>query len=137
MARLLSGRFKFERLSRFFTPSNRLGLCGLPGCWDTALSHDGDLASFILLCPSLHNQRTVQLQIIEDFCLENPQLNDLIGKCMRENQLQFFLDCTVLSDVILEVQLSGLHILYDLLKLTRNYIFALFKTRSELLKVQN
>ena len=40
-------------------------------------------------------------------------------------------------DVILEVQLSGLNILYDLLKLARNYIFALFKTRTELLKVHS
>ena len=134
VACLLLEQFKFERLARFFDPSNRLGQCRLPLCWSTGLSHDGDLESFLFSCPSLHSQRQKQQIVIQEYCASNPLLSDLIQKCISEDKIQFFMDCSVMSGVIAEVQISGQKVLYQLLKLTRNYIFALYKARDDLLK---
>ena len=134
VGRLLSGRFKFERLERYYTPSNSLGQCRLPKCWGSDLSHDGDLESFLLACPSLNCQRLEQMQLIEKFCDHNPHLSDVIQTCMTEDKLQFLMDCSVMSPVILAVQQNGQGALFKLLKLTRNFIFSLFTTRNKLLE---
>ena len=42
-ARLISGRYRVEALSGHWTPGNKEGLCTLPDCWGTSLSHKGTI----------------------------------------------------------------------------------------------
>ena len=134
-ARLLSGRYQFERLQRHFTnSSNTLGLCSLSNCWNTEQSHDGDIENFLISCPSLSPQRAILEQHKENFCQEFPHFRELIQTCLSQNKVQFLLDCSVMGPVISEVQLSGFQTLRELFKLTRNYCFNLHKARSRLLQ---
>ena len=52
-ARMLSGRYRTDRLARHWTPSNPNGLCRLPGCE----GHEGTLQHILLQCSALTEAR--------------------------------------------------------------------------------
>ena len=52
-AKMLSGRYVTDQLSRYWT-TNKAGLCTIPGCTDQA---PGSLEHLLLLCPALSDTR--------------------------------------------------------------------------------
>ena len=52
--RMLSGRYRTDRLSRHWTKDNPNGYCRLPGCHDQV----GDLQHILLSCTALTESRT-------------------------------------------------------------------------------
>ena len=56
-SRLLSGGYRLEALSGHWTPGNKDGMCSLPECWATPVSHKGSVEAFLLTCPSLSPTR--------------------------------------------------------------------------------
>ena len=133
-ARLLSGRYKFERLARFYSQDNKNGLCKLPLCWGTNLAHTDDVEAFLLSCPSISNTRLVLNDQLNSFCHNNQSLGVLIRKCLKQDTSQFLLDCSVMSEVIAEYQCSGNSVIIELFKLTRNYCFILHQARINILE---
>ena len=135
-ARLLSGRGKFERLTRHWTPWNQEGLCTLPDCWGTHVSHQGTIESFLLSCPSLQTIRQSLVIFTKTFISSTiPHLSSLVNMCLELNSVQFWLDCSVMAPVITEVQVNGDQVLKSLFKITRNYCYGLFKARKKMLEM--
>ena len=133
VSRLLSGRYRLESVSKFFTPWNRDGMCCLPLCWNSPWSHKGDLESFICHCKSLELKRTLLLSSLLAFLSSSsPRLLCIVREFLESDSLmtQFFLDCSTLPEVIREVQVNGEGSLKLLLKLTRNYCFGLHTERT-------
>ena len=63
----------------------------------------------------------------------NNKDNSIVLRCLYENSLQFFLDCSVLPNIINAVQQLGPDVLSKLFHLTRNYCYTMHKTRLNLL----
>ena len=132
-SRLLSGGYRLEALSGHWTPGNKDGMCSLPECWATPVSHKGSVEAFLLTCPSLSPTR-IELTISNlRFLQDYPHLEELVRQCLRINPVQFWLDCSTMHPVITAVQCQGGKVLQLLFKLTRNYCHRLHLARNNLL----
>ena len=132
-ARLLSGRYRLESLSGHWTPWNKDGLCTLPGCWGTNLSHKGTVESFLLSCPSLATSRQALYDHTRSHLKIHPELVPLVSECLKLDEAQFWLDCSTMSPAITAVQVFGESILFLIMRITRNYCHGLHKARTALL----
>ena len=136
-ARLLSGRYRLESLTRHWVPWNRKGLCSLPSCWGSPASHEGTIECFLLSCPSLSETRMALADYKICFLKLNPDLAALIEHCLDLSPVQFLLDCSTMADVITATQLGGEGILFALFKFTRNWCHSLHKARMALIRDNN
>jgi hypothetical protein len=59
----------------------------------------------------------------------NPHLEPIVNDCLEMNAVQFWLDCSTMPPVISAVQQGGESILFEILKMTRNYCHGLYKAR--------
>ena len=64
----------------------------------------------------------------------NPHLGPIVNECLEISAVQFWLDCSTMLPVISAVQHDGEGILFDILKMTRNYCHGLYKARKALLE---
>ena len=133
---LISGRYRFETLTRHFGP-NRDEKCALEFCVGSANEHIGDIESFFLSCKSLSPQHRYIENLIEVFCNENPDLSDIVTDAVDQNPVQFFLDCSVIPSVIINSQVNGFSTLQRLFRLTRHVCYMLHKARENLVKEIN
>jgi hypothetical protein len=134
-ARLLSGRYRVEALTGHWIPWNRGGLCSLPDCWSTPAAHKGNVESFLLTCPSLLTTRQELIQSTTSFLQANPNLQEIVTKCLDMDPVQFWLDCSTMSPVISAAQCDGDNLFLPIFKLTRNYCHRLHKQRCKLLEI--
>ena len=132
-ARLLSGRYRVEALSGHWVPWNKGGLCTLPGCWGTDLSHKGTVESFLLTCPSLTTTRIALEEFNSKLIQANSFLLPMYNHCLAQDPVQFMLDCSTMAPVISTAQQYGDHIFNILFKITRNYCHGLHKARTAML----
>ena len=133
-ARLLSGRFRVEALTGHWVPWNREGLCTLPECWRTPDWHKGSVEHFLLSCPSLSSARQTLHIFNLSYLKTNPHLEIIVNECLAISAVQFWLDCSTMPPVITAVQQGGEGILFDILKMTRNYCHGLYKARKSMLE---
>jgi hypothetical protein len=132
-ARLLSGRYRVEKLSGHWTPWNREGLCTLPACRKTPSSHLGTVEAFLLSCASLsHTRNALEHSTVQFFQASNI-LETLVPQCLESDPVQFYLDCSTMPAVISAAQEHGEALLASLFKLTRNYCHVLHKARNDML----
>ena len=73
------------------------------------------------------------LQFQSDFLSNYPDLLPLVTECLVSDPVQFWLDCSTMSEVIRAVQESGTSVLNRLFKLTRNYCHTIHNKRVMLL----
>ena len=95
VARMLSGRYRTDRLARHWTKDNPDGLCRLPGC----INQEGDLQHILLHCPALSPSRAKMIKLWSDFMVSRPSLLPIIKKYTLEDQHlmpQFLLDPSAL-----------------------------------------
>ena len=132
----MSGRYRLEALSGHWVPWNREGMCSLPMCWKTNNAHKGTLEAFLMSCPSLSHTRASLTRFNVDFLSEKPDLFSLVRECVMLDPVQFWLDCSTMSQVIVAVQKCDRSesVLYPLFKLTRNFCHTLHKERMNLLR---
>ena len=107
-ARLMSGRYMLESLTKHWVPWNREGLCSLPDCWGSSDSHEGTIECFLFSCPSLSSARTALADYKTCFLKSNP-------------------------DLVALVERGGDGILFALFKLTRNVCHCLHKARMSII----
>ena len=105
-ARLLSGRYRVEALSGHWIPWNKEGLCTLPDCWGTSLSHKGTIEAFLLSCPSLSTSRQAFYDYNETFLQTYPDLLTLVTESLGLDPVQFWLDCSTMPQVVSSVQVG-------------------------------
>ena len=135
VARMLSGRYKTDRLARHWTHENPDGLCRLPGC----LNQEGNLQHILLHCSALHETRAKMISFWGAFLVSKPELFPVIQHyTMREDHLlpQFLLDPSCLPLVISHSRIYP-DTLQDCLFLSRTWCYAVHLARSKLQHAMN
>ena len=115
--KLLSGRYRVEKLSGHWTPWNKEGLCTLPACWKTPSSHLGTVEAFLLSCASLSHTRNALEHSTVQFFQASSILETLVPQCLESDPVQFYLDCSTMPAVISAAQEYGEALLALLFKL--------------------
>ena len=131
VAKMLSGRFRTDRLTRHWSPDNPDGLCNLPGCTGQV----GDLTHILLHCPALSASRASMIRLWSNFMVSKPTLLPIIHKyTIEEPHLmpQLLLDPSCLPLVISSSKHSP-SILQHCLYLGRTWCFSTHLARSKLL----
>ena len=98
-ARMLSGRYRTDRLTRHWTPANPQGLCRLPGCSE----EEGTLVHILLFCPALAQSRSNMIRLWSSFMVTKPFLLPIISKYTieePEHMAQLILDPSCLPLVV-------------------------------------
>ena len=134
-ATMLSGRYRTEQLCRFWSRDNKSGLCSFRECSEQNLK--GDINHILTTCQALQYERERMLANIQFISVSHPHLGPVIdsyGGITSQCFCQFILDCSCLPLVVNCRQKYGAEILDILFKATRNFCFAMHKTRTRLLE---
>ena len=123
--RMLSGRYRTDRLSRHWTKDNPNGYCRLPGCHDQV----GDLQHILLSCTALTESQAGMIKMWSSFMVGKPSLFKAVKEftIVQENLfMQFLLDPSCIPLVLLTKK-SDPNVLQQCL------CFAIHLTRTKLL----
>ena len=132
-ARMLSGRYRTDQLSRHWTHDNPDGLCRLPGC----VNHEGSLTHILLHCPALSESRHNMIKLWSAFMVSRPILLPIIHKyTIAEPTLhtQLLLDPSCLP-LVISTEKAHPGTLRDCLYLGRTWCFSTHLARSKLLRL--
>ena len=129
-ARLVSGRFRTERLCRHWS-KNKQGICLLsPGCHDIS----EDVPHILQGCVALHETRVMLLKYTRKYCEDvPPYISDLImtnTDVSSPEFCQFLLDCSTLPNIIRATQE---HDATNGFNVTRTWVYTIHKKRLKLL----
>ena len=131
-ARMLSGRYRTDQLSKHWTRDNPNGLCRLPGC----NNQEGNLCHILLSCPALTDSRAGMIKLWSSFMVSKPTLFVVVRQYSTIQPhlfIQFLLDPTCLPLVISSVKEDPdmfKHCLY----LSRTWCYSAHLARSKLLR---
>ena len=127
---LLSGRYRTERLCRFWT-SNKQGFCLI--CLKFNREEIEDLGHLLIRCAGLTEQRRRLFLFTSKFATENPALQPIINEylfsCNDDVRITFLLDCSTLPMVISARQVFGDIVHHLLFKLTRTWCRSIHRSR--------
>ena len=129
----LSGRYKTERLCRFWS-CNPDGFCMMPLCKGRKIVED--VEHILVDCPSLSPARQNLVSFTIRYAVSVPLLSNIIFTYTNPYQplfTQFLLDCSTLPDVISATQLLGDDVLIHLFKISRTWCFTLHRERLKIL----
>ena len=135
VARMLSGRYKTDRLTRHWSSDNPDGLCRLPDC----LNQEGNLQHILLHCPALADARVKMISFWSAFLVSRPALFPVVEHyTMKADHLlpQFLLDPSCLPLVISTNQAHP-NTLQDCLFISRTWCYAVHLARSKLIRAMN
>ena len=135
VARMLSGRYRTDRLTRHWNSDNPQGLCRLPEC----TNQEGDLAHILLECSALANSRRNMIKLWSNFRVSKQQLLPIVHKfTIQQPQLllQFLFDPSCLPLVISTNQVHQ-DTLKHCLFLGRTWCFSAHLARSRFLQQMN
>ena len=128
-AKFLSGRYRTDRLLRHFDKKST-GSCSL--CQDI----DGSLEHLLLLCPSLSQCRSQQLNMLtmnSDYSDKSKQIIFDTSNKSVSNFVQLLLDCSVLPEVIEANQNSDSSVMGEIFKFSRTWCFNVHMKRMKML----
>ena len=134
-AKMLSGRYRTDRLMRHWSKSNPDGLCRLPGCSGEL----GTLQHILLSCPALSEARSKCISHWSAFLVPRPWLFPAVTQytLVDEHQhLQFLLDPSTLPLVITGSK-DNSEIMPGCFYLARTWNFTIHLTRQKLMKLWN
>ena len=127
LARMISGRYRTERLCRFWT-DNRHGHCLAPGC-DKVV---GDLQHLLLDCPALEPARSNLIQMWLDKAASIPPLLQLVTRVLASpasTQMKFILDPISIPEIVQLCQALGWQALECLFYMIRTYAYGLHRKK--------
>ena len=134
-ARMLSGRYRTDLLTRHWSRSNPEGLCRLPGCDGEV----GTLQHILLHCPALAETRAKLISHWTAFLVPRPWLFPVVSHHSLggdQLHLQFLLDASTLPRVI-AANILNPEILPSCLYLARTWNFSIHMTREKIRKLYN
>ena len=132
-ALLLSGRYRTERLSRYWS-TNPTGSCLCPSCNGLEISED--VEHILLHCPSLSQTRASLAKFTMDYASKHPDIQSVLLAYTNPTNpyfVQFLVDCSVLPEVISLTQVHGKDALFRLFKVTRAWCYSLHRKRLQIL----
>ena len=130
---LLSGRYKTERLCRFWS-RNPNGYCLTPSCKNADIQED--VEHILLHCKSLSSTRSSLREFTANFSKIHPHLREILLTFTAPQHpqfCQFLMDCSVIHEVISFTQEHGQDKLYQLFKVTRTWCYSLHRDRLKML----
>ena len=130
---MLSGRYRTERLCRFWS-NNPSGYCLAPSCAGLAVSED--IEHILSSCSSLSPVRERLINFTIEYSKTVPVLSQMILGLTNPNSplfIQFMLDCSAIPVVISSVQSLGDEVLHHLFKISRTWCYSLHRARLRLL----
>ena len=134
-ARMLSGRYRTDLLSKHWTRDNPNGFYRLPGC----SNQEGNLQHILLSCPALADSRASMISMWSNFMVSKPTLLPIVRHyTITEERLfmQLHLDPSCLPLVILNSKADP-DIMKHCLYLSRTWCFSSHLARSKLLRQMN
>ena len=135
-ARMLSGRYRTDKLMSNWSNSNPAGLCRLPGCEGQL----GTLHHILLECPALSEARTRAISHWNAFLVPRPWLFPIVAHHTlgggKHLNLQFMLDPSVLSMVISSSR-TNQDIIPSCFYLVRTWNFTVHLEREKMRKLWN
>ena len=130
VARMLSGRYRTESLSRFWS-QNSAGYCEATTCKDVV----GDLEHLLLDCPGLHVDRTRIFNLWLSSSTEFPPVFSLLLQKMaseKHDLIHFILNTSADHDVIAMTQTYGEMVLDHMMYLTRTFAYTMHKKKLQI-----
>ena len=134
-AKMLSGRYRTDRLMRHWSKSNPHGLCRLPGC----SGEQGTLHHILLSCPALAEARGKCVAHWSAFLVPRPWLFPLVSHYTLgddSQHLHFLLDPSTLPMVLSAAKTNNM-MLSGCFYLARTWNFTIHLTRQKLMKLWN
>ena len=129
LSRMISGRYRTEKLCRFWT-DNREGFCLVPTCQENGVI--GDLEHLLLHCPALQDARENLQQMWLSKSSAVPTLHDFVCQVLEsptQTKMKFILDPTSLPEVVRLWQIFGPQVLDMVFYLTRTFAYALHRKK--------
>ena len=130
-SRMLSGRYRDDRLARHFSP-NSTGECLV--CLANGVPNPpwGDLPHILLHCPALSGKRALLDKYWHDETSQDSvcrQIIDSFEAKPEKYKMQFLLDSSTLPDIIQATQIHGSDVQRIIFKLTRTFCYSLHRER--------
>ena len=128
-AKMLSGRYRTDRLLRHFT-DNSEGICQI--CTSKSI---GSIEHILLACPSLENHRVKLMRMLDqsDYHDDSKCLIRTIISVNSNISIQLLLDCSPIPEVITLQQSLGEQVLEDIFKFSRTWCYTINRERLRLL----
>ena len=127
LARMMSGRYRTERLCRFWT-TNKDGYCLLEGCNQVV----GDLEHLLVHCPGLHTVRSNLEQMWLARTAFIPPLHVFVKKVLTSSaavRMAFILDCVSVPEIVSLHQTHGMAVIQTVLYITRTYAYSIHRKK--------
>ena len=127
LARMMSGRYRTESLSRFWT-ANKHGYCLLEGCKEEI----GDLEHLLVHCPGLQAVRSNLEQMWLARSALIPPLHAHIKNVLNSSpatKMTFILDCAADPEIVSLSQAHGMAVLDTALYITRTYTYFMHRQK--------
>ena len=131
-ARMLSGRYRTDRLTRHWTQTNPDGLCRLPGCFN----NEGNLEHILLHCTALSEARSRVVSLFTAFLVSRQELFPVIHHYTIVEEhllLQFLLDPSCLP-LVISTNKHYPNTTNQCLYLARTWCYSIHLSRSKLMK---
>ena len=135
VARMLSGRYRTDRLVRHWSATNKSGICQLPGCTG---DDQGTLEHILLNCPALAEARSALIKLWADFLVPRRYLFPIISNLTssEDSFAQLLLDPSTIPSVISANQVNP-DILPCCFYLSRTWAYSVHLRRKKLLESLN
>ena len=132
LARMVSGRYRTEKLVRHWSPKNRQGYCLLDSCHSIV----GSLEHMLTVCPGLEPVRCRMKRLYLEKTAALVPLKTLVFEALNSTpdiQLQFILDPMAFDHVKSLSCLYGPTIANTLYYCSRTYVYYLHREKAKLL----
>ena len=135
VARMLSGRYRTDRLVRHWSTTNPTGVCLLPGCSGEEV---GSLEHILVYCPALSTVRSDIVKLWSNFMVPRKYLFPVVSNLTKHENtfMQLLLDPSSIPSVITATQESS-DILPCCFYLSRTWIYSIHLRRMKLMKIWN
>ena len=127
LAKMISGRYRTETLSRHWT-TNKGGFCKAPTCHQTP----GDLEHLLIVCPALEHVRSRLCRMMLDRTVQYPRLHAIIQQVLlscAKVRTQFILEPMALAQVVTLYQDYGQPLVDLISYITRTYAFYIHREK--------
>ena len=128
---MLSGRYRTDRLVRFFSADNKEGLCTIcPG------ESRGTIEHILVECSTMSETRQKLYMSFLDKDDVSDEAKTIIQSTFDKgtnNIVQLLLDCSVIPEVISLIQMNGPELLNDLFRFSRAWCFSIHMKRLKIL----
>ena len=127
----LCSQYRSAKLTRHWSPSNPLGICTSPPCWQSSVVESNE--HILLHCPAYHATRLSTVLLVTK--LNNQVSRTLVSSILlsssQQTMMQLLLDCTALPEVVLAAQEWGQDIYSDLFYFSRTWCFSIHRERQK------